>query len=57
MDLSNLISLKQYAELHSVDPATVRQKILRGNLEAVKIGRDWMVDKNLKYVDFRKRNG
>lgn len=42
-----LISLKEYAELHGVTPDTVRQKVLRGGFKtAQKIGRNWVIDKN-----------
>lgn len=50
-----LISLAEYATLHGVHQDTVRQKILRGNLNAKKIGRNWVIDKNEPYVDKRKR--
>ena len=51
-----LISLAEYAELHGVHQDTVRQKILRGNLNAKKIGRNWVIDKNEPYVDNRKKD-
>ena len=50
---SGLISLAEYAELHGVKADTVRQKILRGNLKAKKIGRNWVIDKNEPYIDNR----
>lgn len=50
-----LISLAEYAELHGVKADTVRQKILRGNLKAKKIGRNWVIDKNEPYIDNRKK--
>lgn len=53
---NDLISVIDYAALHKVTPATVRQKILRGKLEAVKIGRDWMIGKDIPYTDSRKKN-
>lgn len=52
----NLISLKEYAQLHNVDPSTVRHKVLRGNLNAFKIGRNWVIDKNEPYNDLRYKN-
>ncbi len=52
---SGLISLAEYAELHGVKADTVRQKILRGNLKAKKIGRNWVIDKNEPYIDNRKK--
>jgi len=52
----DLITLKDYAATHSVSPATVRQKILRGNLPAVKMGRDWLINKDEPYADKRKKD-
>ena len=53
----NYISLTEYAKLHGVDAATVRQKILRGNLPgAVKIGRNWAIPKDTEYTDMRRKN-
>ena len=46
---SELVSIRAYASLHHRDPATVRQKILRGNLPAVKIGRNWCIRKDTPY--------
>lgn len=52
----SLITLKEYAAIHGRDPATVRQKILRGSFKtAVKVGRDWLIDKNEPYTDLRKK--
>lgn len=49
-----LISLKEYAELHGVTPATVRQKVLRGGFKtARKIGGVWLIDKSEPYNDKR----
>lgn len=50
---SELISVKEYAAIHFVDPATVRQKILRGNLPAEKIGNSWGIRRNEPYVNHR----
>lgn len=51
-----LISLAEYAKMHGVAPDTVRQKVLRGNLKATKIGRNWVVDKEEPYVDHRRKD-
>ena len=52
----NLITLKEYAKMHKRNPGTVRQKALRGNFKtAVKVGRDWLIDKNEPYTDQRKK--
>jgi hypothetical protein len=50
-----LITLAEYAKMHGKDPSSVRQKILRGNLQAIKMGRNWMIKKDTPYVDRRKR--
>lgn len=50
-----LIPLKEYAKRQGVEPATVRQKILRGNLPATKMGRDWFVEEEQAYIDKRKQ--
>lgn len=52
---SDLIPLAEYARMHGKEPSSVRRKILRGNLEAVKMGRNWMIDKNTPYEDYRKK--
>lgn len=49
-----LIPLKDWAIRESIDPATARQKALRGALQtAVKLGRDWMIDDAEKNIDHR----
>ena len=53
-----LISLKEYAELYGVTPATVRQKVLRGGFKtARKIGGVWLIEKNEPYIDQREKGG
>lgn len=48
------ITVIEYAELHGVDPGTVRQKILRGRLPAIKMGqRCWLIHKDQPYIDHR----
>lgn len=56
MDEIRLISLAEYARRIDRDPATVRQKVLRGKLNAVKIGNTWLIDKDEPYVDYRKND-
>lgn len=48
-NLNNMLPLKEYAEKIGKTPDTVRQKILRGNLPAIKIGNQWMIKENQKY--------
>ena len=52
----NLISLEEYARLHGKAARSVRQKAKSGGFQtAVKIGRNWVVDKTEPYVDRRKK--
>ena len=51
----SLITLKEYASRIGKDPVVVRQKILRGNLPAQKIGRDWLIEEDTPYTDLRRR--
>jgi hypothetical protein len=49
-----LISIAEYAKAHNRDPATVRQKCLRGGFRtARKIGRNWLIDSDEPYADRR----
>lgn len=53
----SLISLAEYAKLHSRSHATVRQRVLRGNFKtAKKIGRNWVIDSEEPYTDNRQKN-
>ena len=52
-----LIPLKEWAERENIKPATARQKALRGTIPAVKMGRDWFIDENVKNADKRVKNG
>jgi predicted site-specific integrase-resolvase len=52
-----MITLKEWALRHGIDPATARQKALRGGFKtAVKIGRDWMIDEDEPRRDLRKKD-
>ena len=52
---NNLIPIKEYAEKHGIDPATVRQRILRGAMPgAVKLANSWFVPRNLPLIDNRR---
>jgi hypothetical protein len=49
------ITLKEWAIRHGIDPATARQKALRGGFKtAVKAGRDWLIDEDEPKVDLRQ---
>ena len=53
-----LITLKEYANKYGRDPATVRQRVLRGGFDtAQKIGRDWLIDSEEPYSDNRVKSG
>lgn len=52
---NNLIPIKDYAKMHGIEPATVRQRILRGAMPcAVKLANAWFVPRDLPLVDNRK---
>lgn len=53
--LYNYVTIREYAKIHGVNPANVRQKILRGTLEAERLGNEWLIDKNTPYTDARRR--
>lgn len=38
-----MVSTKQAAKLANVTPSTIRYAILRGDLPAQKLGRDWLI--------------
>lgn len=51
-----LIPLAEYASMHGKNARTVRQKAESGGFRtAVKIGRNWVIDKNEPYIDLRKK--
>lgn len=50
------ISIREYADRHGVQYASVLQKIRRGNLNAKKSGSTWLIDENEPYID-RRRSG
>ena len=53
--MNNLVPIKDYAEMHGISPATVRQRILRGAMPgAVKLAGSWFVPSNLPLTDNRK---
>lgn len=53
-----MIPLKDYALKHGRNPATFRQKAIRGGFQtAQKIGRDWMIDEDEPYIDRRVKSG
>ena len=58
MNETNLISLAEYAATHGIDHNTARKRAARGAYEtAIKIGRNWLIDKNEPHVDHRITSG
>lgn len=47
--MRELITTKQYAEYYGCDVSTVRYKCIKKELDAKKIGRDWMINPPLDY--------
>ena len=57
-DMTNLIPLKDWAEAHGLAPVSARQKAARGGFKtAVKIGRDWFINKDEDNPDHRIKSG
>jgi hypothetical protein len=53
-----LLPLVEYAAKVHRDPASIRQRILRGNFpSAVKMGRNWFVPEDAPYDDNRVTSG
>ena len=53
--MNDLVPIKEYAEMHGISPATVRQRILRGAMPgAVKLANSWFVPRDLQLTDNRK---
>lgn len=50
-----LITLKEWAERVGIDPATARQKAIRGAIPARKFGRDWVIEEDTPNTDHRKK--
>lgn len=51
------ITLAEYAKIHGKNPATVRQKVLRGGFKtARKPGHDWLIDEDEPYIDERRKS-
>lgn len=52
------IPLKKWAEKNGLNPASARQKALRGKFKtAEKIGRDWFIDEDEPNTDNRIKSG
>ena len=54
----SLISLAEYAEKNGIKHNTARKRAARGAYKtAIKIGRNWVIDKNEPHVDHRITSG
>lgn len=54
--MKGYIPLKDWAKKHGIDPATARQRALRGSFQtAEKIGRDWVIKEDEPHVDHRRK--
>ena len=57
-DMTNLIPLKDWAELNGILPESARQKATYGGFKtAIKIGRQWFIDKDEPNTDNRIKSG
>lgn len=57
-NIDDYISISEYAKMYDKNPASVRQKVLRGGFKtARKIGRNWVIDRNEPFVDGRVKSG
>lgn len=51
-----MLTVSDYAKKHGVDTSTVRHKISRGLLPAIKFGKMWFVKENEPWFDNRRKN-
>ena len=52
---NNLIPIREYAEMHGIDPATVSQRNLSGAIRgAVMLANSWFVPRDLPLTDNRR---
>lgn len=49
-------TLKQLAKLLGITPDSLRQRIARGSLKAVKVGRDWIVSDHVAKKVLKGKN-
>ena len=50
--------MTEWAKRHGIDPATARQRALRGAFEtAEKMGRDWIIKEDEELIDHRRKSG
>ena len=51
-----MMTVSDYAKKHGVDTSTVRHKISRGLLPAIKIGKMWLIKESEPWFDNRRKN-
>ena len=55
-NMEGYITLTEWAKRHGIDPATARQRALRGAFEtAEKMGRDWIIKEDEELIDHRRK--
>lgn len=53
--MTDLIPIKQYAEMHGIDASAIRHRIMRGIMPgAVKMAGSWFVPRDMPLTDNRK---
>lgn len=56
--MEGYITLKEWAQAHGIDPATARQRALRGAFKtAEKIGNLWIIKADEQLIDHRRKGG
>lgn len=56
--MEGYITLKEWAQAHGIDPATARQRALRGAFKtAEKIGNLWVIKADEQLIDHRRKGG
>lgn len=54
--MEKYITLKEWAIKHGIDPATARQRAIRGAFKtAKKFGNQWIIDRDEPLVDHRRK--
>lgn len=54
--MDDYIPLGEWAEQHGIDPATARQRAIRGVFDtAKKFGSIWIINKNEELIDHRRK--
>lgn len=54
--MKDYVTLKEWAQAHGIDPATARQRALRGSFQtAEKIANLWVIRKDEPLIDHRRK--